>query len=190
MSKPHLKVHVKIHIEHFLKLGIEVILIINTDLPSHQLEIDPGFVKQLSGVWVRENTGFDFAAWAHAYSIYKEYFHTVKRLYLVNDSIVGPLNTQNFESMIQRVKASTADHVGLTQNIEPIQHLKSFFLVFNESALRHTEVKYFLENILNLPTKHQVVTLYETHLTNFLIEKKSQIRSIISYFFRGQVAFE
>ena len=165
--EPRLKPHVKRHIRHLLDADVRVVLILNTDLAPGQFVIDAGMLNELSGVFVRENTGFDFAAWAHLYSLCEAPQHWT-RLFLVNDSIVGPLDSQHFHQLMERVRRSSADVVGLTESQSPLRHVQSFFLVFNATALRSPVVQRVFGRMLSLSTKAQVIDVYESRLTQVL----------------------
>jgi hypothetical protein len=169
-AQSSLKPHVRIHIEHLLSCGVQVVLILNSDLDSSQIKIAPELAHRLSGVLVRENVGFDFAAWAHAYALCSGSLNW-QRLILVNDSIVGPLNTAHFHRLMQRLRESRADVVGLTENRLPGPHLQSYFLALNASALRSGIIAQVFDRILSLPTKEQVIEVYETRLTEVLARR-------------------
>jgi lipopolysaccharide biosynthesis protein len=164
-----LKRHVQIHVEHLLRVGVQVVLILNTDLAPADFALDPELSRQLSGVVVRENVGFDFAAWAHVYSLCGPTDQWT-RLFLVNDSIVGPLDAQAFDRLIERIRASPAGVVGLTESQSPLRHVQSFFLVLNATALRSQAVQRIFQRMLSLPTKSQVIDVYETRLTQVLTQ--------------------
>ena len=166
-SSPRLKRHVHRHVQNLLRVGVQVILILNTDLPASAFALDAELTSQLSGVFVRENTGFDFAAWAHVLSLC-EGIDRWTRLYLVNDSIVGPINEPDFDRLIERIRASNADVVGLTENRSPMRHVQSFFLVLNVVALRNPIVQHTFSSMRSLPSKAQVIDVYETRLTQVL----------------------
>lgn len=166
-SKPQIKRHVQAHLEHLLRAGVNVVLIVNTDLAPDQIVLDAALSARLAGVLVRENVGFDFAAWAHVYSLC-EGRERWTRLLLVNDSIVGPLNTADFDRMLMRLRSSRVDVLGLTESRSPLPHVQSFFLVFNATALRSAVVQDYFEHMLSLPTKSQVIDVYETRLTQVL----------------------
>ena len=163
-DRRELKSHVVKHIEHLLDAGVQVILILNTDLPAHELVVDTPLLARLSGVLVRQNIDFDFGAWAHALSLCQGAEHW-SRLFLVNDSIVGPLHRADFTRMIERIRGSGSDVVGLTEALSPQRHLQSYFLVFNAAALRNAEFQSLFGRILNWPSKSQVIDLYESRLT-------------------------
>ena len=167
--QPRLKPHVVAHLEQLLRVGVNVVLILNTDLAADDFVLDAGLQARLAGVFVRENTGFDFAAWAHAYALC-EGRDGWTRLFLVNDSIVGPLSGTDFDCVIERIRNSTADVVGLTENGSPVRHVQSFFLVFNTTALRHRAVQRIFLRMLSLPTKDQVIDVYELRLTRVLTQ--------------------
>ena len=164
---PRLKPHAVEHIRHLLDAGIRVVLIVNTDLPADRFEIDRALQDRLSGVLIRENTGFDFGAWAHGLALCEDTSRW-SRLFLVNDSIVGPLDAGDFERMLARVRSSAADVVGLTESLAPLRHLQSYFLVFNATALRHEAVRRLFARMLNWPAKSQVIDIHESRLTALL----------------------
>jgi lipopolysaccharide biosynthesis protein len=169
--QPRLKKHVRAHIEHLLGAGLHVVLVLNTELAPGEVQFDEELLARLSGACVRENVGFDFAAWAHLYSLCGAQSPNWARLFLVNDSIVGPLNTPDFDRLMQRVRLSNADVVGLTECSTPLRHVQSFFLVFNATALRHPAVQRLFGRMLSLPSKGQVIDVYETRMTHMLREQ-------------------
>lgn len=160
-DRGQLKPHVVLHVERLLAAGISVALLVNTALAS--IEVDPTLLGRLSGCWVRENTGFDFGAWAHALACFDTSACT--RLYLVNDSIVGPLDAAAFETLLERVRGSAADVLGLTDSGAPRWHLQSYFLVLSAKALACAPFIGWLRCVRNWPTKTQVIEIYETRLT-------------------------
>jgi len=161
-----LKAHATCHIQHLLDVGLNVVLIFNTDLSASELIIDAGLEARVSGVLVRDNLGFDFGAWAHAYSLLdsKEW----QRLYLVNDSVVGPLEQSGFLDMMKRIRSCKSDFLGLTESLAPIRHLQSYFLVFNHTALCSPTFAKLMGGVLNFPHKGQVVDVYEVRFTQLL----------------------
>lgn len=169
-ARPRIKPHVAAHIDQLMRSGIRVVLIVNSDQPDIPLELAEDLRCRLSGIYVRENTGFDFAAWAQVLSLCPD-ISRWSRLLLVNDSIVGPLDTKPFDRMLARIRGAQADFLGLTENHRPRWHLQSFFLVFNPAVLRHPSFRQFVRGILSLPTKEMVIDVYETRLTQMLSEQ-------------------
>jgi lipopolysaccharide biosynthesis protein len=178
-AQPQLKDHVVVHITHLLNRGIHVFLILNTHHQAHEFTGDKPFMARLSGVLVRQNIGFDHAAWAHLYALCEDKTRWT-RLYLINDSIVGPSSRASFTQMMERIDHCEADFMGLTQSIKPNYHLQSFFLVFNQNALRHTSVHEFFQRILNLNTKQAVIDFYELQLASFLQNNGLRCKAIFT----------
>jgi Rhamnan synthesis protein F len=160
-----LKPHVLAHLSQLLDAGIAVVLVVNTDLPLDGMDIPTPLLARLSGCVVRQNLGLDFAAWAHAHAAFAPYLQP-KLVLLVNDSIIGPLDAAAFQVLLERVRSSTADVIGLTENFNPRYHLQSFFLAFGPRALEPL-VSVF-EGLVNLPTKDLVIAIYETGLTGHM----------------------
>jgi hypothetical protein len=167
VAAPRLKAHVIDHIEALMDAGVAVVLVANSDIEADALQIPPEFAARLHGCLVRENVGFDFAAWAHAYSLLPA-GSVRRRLYLINDSVIGPLDRTAYAVLLERIRGSQADAVGLTSNPDPHPHLQSYYLVFNERLLRAPVCDAFLRNIVNMPLKQNVIDCYEIWLSPFL----------------------
>jgi len=164
-AQSEIKSYVALHIRSFVEKNIDVVLIINTDnfdQPIKNIESIPAEVA----VCVRENRGFDFGAWSQVMSELN--FDKVERLYWVNDSIYGPLNGELFNKLIDRVRNSKFDFIGLTFNKKYFFHLQSYFLVFNKRILNSAEFFVYMKNIMQLPVKSMVIEIYEVRLTQFL----------------------
>lgn len=166
-TMPALKPHVRAHAESLVDAGFAVVLIANTDLDRRNVTIEPALLDRLAGCIVRENVGFDFAAWAHAYAL-GEGFARCSRLLLANDSVIGPLNGTAFATLIERLRACRADIVGLTENRTPHRHLQSYFLAFGPRALSSAALRGALVGMRSMPTKELVIDAYETSLTRCL----------------------
>ena len=169
-SLPLIKPHVKHHIEHLLGAGIQVVLIINVD------QMDGAGVNALdlqglsvSGVFLRENLGFDFGAWSHLYSLLQDNLN-VERLFLINDSMIGPISKEFFDQLLGKLNSSNADLLGLIANAKPVFHLQSFFLVFKRKILEDRTFSHYFAGLWNFPEKSMVIDFYETKLTQLLVQ--------------------
>ena len=161
--------HVLRHVEHFLTEGVQVILVLNADAVDAEIRVDDAVAGRLAGIFVRENVGFDFAGWAHVYSLLRPMLLQSVRLFLVNDSIVGPTDSQRFSALMQRVRASPADMVGLTEALTSTpqlnSYLQSFFLVFHRRLADGAELARFFDGVFCFREKITVIDVYETRLT-------------------------
>jgi hypothetical protein len=167
---PRLKPHVIDHIGALIDAGVAVVLVVNSDVEPSTLQLPTEFASRLHGCLARENVGFDFAAWAHGYCLL-EAGAVRRRLYLVNDSIIGPLDRTTYEALLQRIRNSHADALGLTSNPDPHPHLQSYYLVFNERLLHSPVCESFMRNVVNMPLKQNVIDCYEIWLSPFLERK-------------------
>jgi len=166
-SMAELKPHVRALLESLAGAGFAVVLVANTDLDRRSLRIDPALLDRLAGCIVRENVGFDFAAWGHAYGL-GQGFPQCSRLLLVNDSVIGPLSESSFTALIERLRKTDADMIGLTENRMPHRHLQSYFLSFGRRVLDSDAFRRAFFGMRSLPTKELVIDAYETSLTRQL----------------------
>lgn len=118
------------HARAWADAGFRVIIVMNTNEVDSDLRMaDFDFA---SGVLIRENRGYDFGAWATALHQLPD-IKRVSLLALVNDSMFGPMDS--FGALLQRVRATHADVIGMTENMEFGRHLQSFLIFFKARAL-------------------------------------------------------
>lgn len=154
-----IKPHVPIYINALRNSGFSVIaIVVADDIATVQAD---DLVTQVDGLLLRENGGYDFAAWAHA--IRQVDLSDAEVLVLVNDSLVGPLWADGLTDVLDKVRKSPADLVGLTESHEFKRHLQSFFLAAKGDAI--AAVTKFLENVRMLDSKQDVIMSYELQLT-------------------------
>jgi glycosyltransferase involved in cell wall biosynthesis len=160
-----IKPHVIYYISQLKRNGIAVVLVIAADRPMQP--IAPDVTELLCGLYVRENRGYDFAAWAHVLQLRPALF-AATILYLINDSNFGPLNNARFEAMLARIRSSTSDVIGLTDSHEHEWHLQSYFLAFRPGALCFVPFHRFINSISILSDKDDVIRTYELKLASQL----------------------
>jgi FkbM family methyltransferase len=153
-----LKPHVRPYIAALRRHGIEVTLIVAAD--AAWLDQDALPLDEVDTLVVRENLGLDFAAWAHVLQLEPELFDS-DTLYLLNDSLIGPFNDTLFEKLLCRLRSEPADMIGMTESWEYEWHVQSFFLALRRGALASPVLQDFFNNVVILPTKHDVIQRYE-----------------------------
>ena len=156
--------HLKPHVPHYLNAlrshGIKTTLIIATD---HPVAVAREELSDLvDGLYVRQNLGFDFAAWGHVLREAPKLFEA-NILYLLNDSVIGPLNEKKFTKVLHRLRHSSAAVVGLTDNFEFCWHIQSYFIAVRKSAMGAFEE--FMDEVMILPDREDVISEYEITLT-------------------------
>ena len=166
-AQPVVKHHVQRHIRAFHDVGFDVLFVLNTPHAAQEFTFDDDLRDLCRGVFVRENKGFDFGAWAHLAQTV-DLGDDVERVVLVNDSILGPLNLAAFGNLVEAMRRSPADVLGLTRSLAVRPHLQSFFMVFQHEALRRGLFQNAMQAIRNFQTKEAVINVYETHLTRHM----------------------
>ena len=153
-----IKPHVPLLLSALADQGVATTLVVAADAPrSASAESVIGLVD---GLYLRENQGIDFAAWAHVARDLD--LSRAKSLALVNDSIVGPLNAARFSAVFERIRASDAHLVGLTESLEISRHFQSYFLVAKGEGV--AALIAFLAEVEAYPDKHAVIVTYEVPL--------------------------
>ncbi|QGM45082.1 rhamnan synthesis F family protein [Methylocystis heyeri] len=160
-----MKPHILHHLSALKRHGVGLVLIVACDTAFR--DADDYLLDLVDGMYIRQNVGFDFAAWAHLLRLDPE-LHAIDTLYLINDSIVGPLDLDAFGEVMRRIRDTDADVIGLTDNIERQWHLQSYFLAFNSGVLTSRAFADFFNRVESLSEKQDVINLYETRLAGRL----------------------
>lgn len=174
-----LKAHVQHHLQALLDAGIPVVLIANADAPADDLQLPETLQARLSGCLIRENVGYDFAAWAHAFALV-DLAQVRQRLYLVNDSVVGPLDEARFRALVAACRGAQEDLVGLTENHAPVYHLQSYFLCVGARLLHSAVFRAVMAGVVNMPTKQAVIDMYETGWTPYFAAHGFRCRALFA----------
>ena len=152
-----IKPHVAPYLEALARSGIKPLLIVVTD---REVDIPQPLADIAAGMMVRANAGYDFAAWAHAIHLHPEVFGA-GTLYLVNDSLIGPVDAARFDDLLTRVRASDADMVGLTESQEYRWHVQTFFVALKPRLLSSWWLHGFFDEVRILSDKDAVIRTYE-----------------------------
>ena len=172
-----LRADIKHYINALTKNNVEVALVIVSDQVRNYIPAD--IMAVCSTVIVRENAGFDFAAWAHVMQAVPEVLNS-KILYLLNDSMIGPVSDIEFKNLLIKIDDNEAEIVGLTSNGHISSHIQSFFLSIKKKALSSYWLIQYFTDIVNLPTKDDVIFQYELTFTARMKAKGFNCASIIS----------
>jgi glycosyltransferase involved in cell wall biosynthesis len=153
----HLGAHVRPYLAALSAEGVFTTLVVATD---HPFTPEPWLAPLLDGLYVRQNTGWDFAAWSHVLQL-NPHFFGARLLFWLNDSVLGPVDADAFHSVLSRVRTSTAAMVGLTGSRSRGDHIQSYFLAFSPAALRAAAFTRFVASVQCLPLKDDVINAYE-----------------------------
>lgn len=150
--------HVERYVQALEAEGIDVILIVASDSPRVVVPAD--LARLLAGLYIRQNVGFDFAAWSHVMQIEPSVF-SADGLYIINDSLYGPFSQKDFSAIVSKIRASESDIVGLTESLDKGWHLQSFFVCMKRRALSNPKFHAFWRDVRSYADKQEVIDLYE-----------------------------
>ncbi|MCS0497831.1 glycosyltransferase [Ancylobacter sp. MQZ15Z-1] len=150
-----IKPHVAVYLDALRAAGLATVLIIVSE-PEDQIDTAP-LLDRVDGLFIRENGGFDFAAWAH---VARELDLSATRLLcLANDSLLGPFSEKAMKALVSRVYAADAQLIGMTDNFEFKHHFQSYFLAAKDRGVE--KLLDFLSEVRWLESKHEVIRAYE-----------------------------
>lgn len=152
-----LKPHVLPYIELLRDSGLSVLLVVVTDRP---LDLTGAEAATADGILVRDNFGYDFGAWAHAFKLNPE-LYGARLLIMTNDSVIPTANAQIFRAMVEMIRANPADIVGLTASHEYGWHIQSYFQALKPKALASWAFQHFIRDIGCLNDKDAIIHAYE-----------------------------
>ena len=153
-----LPAHVRIHLERLRPHAARLILVSNSDLDPTSYDLADRLCDK---VVVRENKGWDFAAWRDVLAM--EDTSEWDTVILTNSSIVGPLFP--IGPVIEQMENGQSDFWGLVHSKQMGSHLQSFFLGFGRKVIRSTAWGEFWNQVEALEDKWDVIKLYELGLT-------------------------
>ncbi|MEN9783376.1 MAG: hypothetical protein RJA24_719 [Pseudomonadota bacterium] len=148
-------------IRAWLKEGFAVVLLVALD-ELHGFD-ETQIPEGVSGVLLRQNAGFDFAAWSSALQRWPV-LRQAQLLALANDSCYGPLS--GFDVMLQRARESKSDLLGCTVAPEPVVHLQCYLFFFKPRVLKSRAFRQWWFRIRCLD-KLWVIHFYEIGMTRW-----------------------
>jgi hypothetical protein len=150
-----------------LAVGHRVLLILGTaDLHATPV-VDPALLSGLAGVLLRSNWGADLGAWAQAHHLLRDRLDP-RRLVLLNDELVGPIDETRFDQLWARIDGLTADVIGFTEASRPHRHLRRDALLFGREAWLAGHVGRMLDSILAFDDPALMFEVHESRLTRQL----------------------
>ncbi len=129
----------------------------------------------------RENSGFDFAAWADGIeTIGMAELAQYDSATFMNDTCFGPL--YDMMPYYENYEDEAIDFWGITnhrKSKEVAEHIQSYFVVYHQKILRSKTFQSFWENVEVLDDVQEVIDNYETSLTSELVKVGYQYKTIL-----------
>ena len=132
-------------------------------------------------VLVRHNEGYDFGSWQAGILFCNKYVQEVPRLILANDSCYGPF--YDLSQLFDRLSASNADVIGLTDSTTLQYHLQSYFIAYNKRVLSSPVFWSFWNQIQIWPSKVDLVRVCEVGWSDILVKAGFQLEAL---YFAGE----
>lgn len=120
-----------------------------------------------SGVLIRRNVGYDFAAMREGLERFGLPRANTQLVVIANDSVFGPL--QPLGPILERIDFTVADLWGATESWQHYYHLQSYFIAAGPAAMRHPAWSEFWSNVRPVDHKTWIITQYEVGMTRQLM---------------------
>lgn len=151
----------KILLDWIKRSGVSVLCVVATEKSGSVA----GFDDDLA-IIVRDNAGYDFAAWALALRVIPSLW-AARSLLFANDSVYGPIDSDN-NNLITMMLAAPADCVALTVSKEVALHFQSYFFIFKNQAMASRAVRQFWSSVRVLRDQTRLIHEYEISLFSTL----------------------
>ena len=136
--------------------GLRVVvcpIVQDLDVPLQRELVEPA-----DAVLPRLDGGFDFAAWADMLAALPQIWDA-RRVYFVNDSIIGPF--QSLNPLIDHIRQRNAGFFALSECTNSVYHAQSFFFGWNRVNLSSEALRAFWRTVAVQRSKDRVVFDYE-----------------------------
>lgn len=171
-DQPRLQTYKVLFLEALSSLAEETLIVVNGSLP----EPDIATLKQYGNVEVRENKGYDVAAFRYGIQhLGIERLKNFDELLLVNDTNVGPM--LDLESVFSKMDRKPIDFWGISYGEEQVditgynpygsipKHLQSYFLVIRKNLLNYNPFYSYWDSLEDTDSREKAVGRYETVFT-------------------------
>ena len=165
------------YVNSLAKLG-DVIFVMDNDLSKSEIKKISDIPNVLYATGIRHNE-YDFGSYKRAYLWAKEQniLNKYDWVYLVNDSVYGPL--YNLNPILTNLESSDANLVGMTANHDDSTpwHVQSWFVGVDKSVFSTEFFDNFMQKITRIPHKTSLVLKYEVGLSWLIIRNgfKAQV---------------
>ena len=172
------------YVQNLSKYGDVIVCLDNDCAKSEIQKLKPYTIHTITG----RHEEYDFGSYkrcfkyAHDKNILKNY----NEVYLVNDSVFGPLF--NMEDILKNIKETQSDACGIViTKHQTHSYMESWFIKLNKKIFMSDWFYKFMSEITKQKTKNQVTIKYEHGLTNLIRNNDCSYDSI--YKFHGRFTY-
>ncbi len=162
------------YLEALRNEGVRVLLCLIVD--DLAIPIAPEWSDHADGVVLRENGGYDFAAWADMLRLVPDLWNA-GRLIFANDSIIGPFAPMT--GIMRDIRARNAGFFALSDSRYPDYHAQSFFFGWAGKNLSDPMLRNFWGSITVKENKADVIEIYEKSIEKLSRELADQATHIV-----------
>lgn len=162
------------YMESLAENGFTVIACVALDDPEGEFDLES--LASAAGVVVHKNGGMDFAAWAGALRLLPDCW-SASRLVFANDSVFMLPNLMS--PFVERLRLETADFVGLTDSLEIVPHVQTYFFQFQGAALSNPKLQEFWASVQVFKDKQGIIKTYEIKLLQHVTENCGLTSSVM-----------
>lgn len=155
------------YIEHLSKFG-DIILCMDSDIPTPELKKVQKHCVYTSGTRHGE---YDFGSYKRAYiwATNNLELHNYDFMYLINDSVYGPL--YDMSTYLTRMESLPCDAFGMVQKRHKTRaHIQSWFIGLRPTVFTSQWFDIFIHSITKLISKTQITIEYEYGLSHMISE--------------------
>ena len=163
----------------------DVLLISSSPALKWHLRTNHKLRKLCCAILIRRNEGYDFGSWMTGLNWIKNEIQCLDSLILTNDSFWGPISP--LDDLFEKINASEASVIGLTDDLMYFPHLQSAFMVFRKDVLASTTFWQFWNELKIWPRKRDLVKHCEVGLSVVLSKAGFTLESLYTKNSNGNV---
>ena len=171
-------------LEQYQKHG-DVIIISSSPSLRWRLRTKQRLKNYCCAILIRHNEGYDFGSWMTGLNWIKKELPLLDSLIMTNDSFWGAINP--LDDLFQKINASEASVIGLTDDLMYFPHLQSAFLVFRKDVLASKAFWTFWNELKIWPRKRDLVKHCEVGLSVALEKAGFKLESLYTRNSNGNV---
>ena len=153
------------YIKNLSELG-DVILCMDSDCAKSELDKAAPYTIARMG---RRHGEYDFGSYKRAYEYAKQHdiLENYDFVYVVNDSVYGPL--YDLGPILETMESYNTDAFGMTESIHTrYRHIQSWFMGMKKSVFLADWFDEFIMSVKQLPHKYLITVLYENKFTELV----------------------
>jgi GT2 family glycosyltransferase len=153
-----------IYLAALKRAGFVIVLVVALD--DLNVKLVTRGLDFVDAILARENIGFDFASWSAVMTFVPSVWKS-RLLILANDSVFGP--SRSFDRVVEDIRASKSDVIGLTASKEIELHLQSYFFALKNKALKSSDLRKYWAGVRAFRDKRDVILEYEIKMRSFCL---------------------